>query len=46
LLEGEIFTAEPGLYSQELRGGIRLENLYLVTKDGVKNLLNFPLDLV
>jgi Xaa-Pro dipeptidase len=45
LLEGEIFTAEPGIYSAELAGGIRIENQYLVTRDGVENLVNFPLDL-
>jgi Xaa-Pro aminopeptidase len=45
LIEGEVFAAEPGLYAPELGTGIRLENNYLVTKDGVRNLLNFPLDL-
>ena len=45
LLEGEVFTAEPGVYGPELKGGIRLENDYVVTKDGVRNLLNSPLDL-
>jgi Xaa-Pro aminopeptidase len=45
LIEGEIFTAEPGIYGPELGGGIRIENDYLVTKDGVKNLLNSPLEL-
>lgn len=46
LVEGEIFTAEPGVYGPELAGGIRLENEYLVTKTGVENLLNFSLELV
>ena len=46
LLEGEVFTAEPGVYGPELKGGIRLENDYVVTKDGVRNLLNSPLGLV
>ena len=46
LIEGEIFTAEPGLYSSELNGGIRLENQYLVTRDGVENLVNVPLELI
>ncbi len=46
LMEGEIFTAEPGLYGPQLNGGIRLENQYLVTKDGVENLLNIPLELI
>jgi Xaa-Pro dipeptidase len=44
-LEGEVFTAEPGVYGPELKGGIRLENDYVVTKDGVRNLLNSPLEL-
>jgi Xaa-Pro dipeptidase len=46
LIEGEIFTAEPGLYGPHLAGGIRIENDYLVTATGVANLLNYPLDLV
>jgi Xaa-Pro dipeptidase len=45
LMEGEVFTAEPGLYGPDLAGGIRLENDYLVTKNGVENLLDFPLEL-
>ena len=45
LLEGEVFTAEPGLYGPHINGGIRIENDYLVTADGVTNLLNFPLEL-
>lgn len=43
--EGEIFTAEPGLYTPEMRAGIRLENDYLVTRDGVRLLSDFPLEL-
>ena len=42
---GNVFSCEPGAYSAELKGGIRLENTFLVTKDGVKNLTNFPLQL-
>ena len=45
LLENEIFTAEPGIYSPELRGGMRLENQYRVTRDGVENLTPIPLEL-
>jgi len=45
LLEGEVFTAEPGQYGPELAGGMRIENQYLVTKDGVRNLMDFPLEL-
>lgn len=43
--EGDVFTAEPGLYGPDLRAGIRLENDYLVTADGVENLSDFPLGL-
>ena len=45
LIEGEVFTAEPGQYGPELAGGMRIENQYLVTKDGVRNLVDFPLEL-
>lgn len=43
---GDVFTVEPGLYSEQLRGGIRLENDYLVTETGVELLSDFPLELV
>jgi Xaa-Pro aminopeptidase len=43
--EGEVFTAEPGLYGPELRAGIRLENNYLVTATGVELLSDFSLEL-
>lgn len=46
LMEGEVFTAEPGLYSPELRAGIRVENQYLVTQAGLENLTPFPMGLV
>ncbi len=42
---GDVFTAEPGLYGPELRAGIRLENDYLVTENGVRLLSDFPLGL-
>ena len=42
---GDVFTAEPGLYAPELRAGLRLENDYLVTADGVELLTPFPLEL-
>jgi Xaa-Pro aminopeptidase len=42
---GDVFTAEPGLYGPTLRGGIRLENDYLVTEAGVELLSDFPLEL-
>ena len=43
--EGDVFTVEPGLYSPELRAGIRLENDYRVTAAGVECLSDFPLQL-
>lgn len=45
LMEGEVFTCEPGLYGEHLGGGMRIENQYLVTKDGVENLTPFPMEL-
>jgi Xaa-Pro aminopeptidase len=42
---GEVFAVEPGLYAPELNVGLRLENNYLVTDDGVELLTDFPLDL-
>jgi Xaa-Pro aminopeptidase len=45
LLEGEVFTAEPGVYSDSLRAGMRIEDQYLVTAGGVEDLVNYPMDL-
>jgi Xaa-Pro dipeptidase len=45
LMEGEVFTAEPGQYSNELRGGIRIENDYLVTRSGVEKMIATPLEM-
>jgi Xaa-Pro dipeptidase len=42
---GDVFTAEPGLYAPELRAGMRIENDYLVTEDGVELLTEFALEL-
>jgi len=42
---GEVFTAEPGLYDPQLNAGMRIENDYLVTENGVENLSPFPLEL-
>jgi Xaa-Pro aminopeptidase len=43
--EGDVFTAEPGLYGPELQAGIRLEQNYRVTVDGVQRLTSHPLEL-
>jgi Xaa-Pro dipeptidase len=42
---GDVFTAEPGLYDERLRAGMRLENDYLVTPTGIENLSPFPMEL-
>lgn len=42
---GDVVAFEPGLYGEELRGGIRLENNYLITESGHRQLSHFPLDL-
>ena len=42
---GEVFTVEPGLYHETLRQGMRLEQNYLVTADGVRLLTPFTLAL-
>ena len=43
--EGDVFAAEPGLYGPELKAGIRLEQNYRLTADGVERLTSFPLEL-
>ena len=42
---GDFFTAEPGLYHDDLRHGIRLEQNYVVTETGVELLTDWPLGL-
>ena len=43
--EGDFFAAEPGLYHDSLRHGVRLEENYVVTTDGVRRLTDYRLDL-
>jgi Xaa-Pro aminopeptidase len=45
LAEGDYLAVEPGLYHEELRFGVRLEQNYLVTSDGLKLLTDWRLDL-
>jgi len=42
---GNIITIEPGLYYPKV-GGIRIEDMVLVTKTGCKNLTNYPKSLI
>ena len=44
LVAGDVITIEPGLYRNGY-GGVRLEDLVLVTADGYENLTMFPYDL-
>jgi len=41
---GCVMTVEPGLYFKGF-GGVRIEDMVLITKDDYKNLTNFPKDL-
>ncbi|MCB1227196.1 MAG: aminopeptidase P family protein [Verrucomicrobiales bacterium] len=43
--EGDVFAVEPGLYAEELRAGIRIEENYRVTATGVEKLTSHPTDL-
>ena len=44
LVAGDVVAVEPGLYRQGY-GGVRLEDLLLVTEDGCEVLTDFPYDL-
>ncbi len=43
--EGDVFTLEPGVYTEALQGGIRLEDNYLVREHGIENLFDYPREL-
>ncbi|MFQ6063460.1 MAG: M24 family metallopeptidase [Methanosarcinales archaeon] len=45
LQEGNVVTVEPGLYYKNL-GGIRLEDMVVVTKNGCRNLTTFEKKLI
>ncbi len=42
LLEGDVVTIEPGLYDPEAGWGVRLEDLVVITTDGMTNLTPLP----
>jgi Xaa-Pro aminopeptidase len=42
---GDVFTIEPGLYAPALAAGLRLENNYCVTEEGVELLSVIPMEL-
>jgi len=45
LEEGNFIAVEPGVYHEELRAGIRLEQNYVVTQGGVQLTTDWPLEL-
>ncbi len=42
---GDVFTVEPGLYSPELRAGVRVEQVYHLSPQGLEVLTAFPTGL-
>jgi Xaa-Pro aminopeptidase len=43
--EGDVFTLEPGVYTQALQGGIRLEDNYVLRAQGPEDLFEYPWEL-
>jgi Xaa-Pro aminopeptidase len=45
LAEGDFIAVEPGLYHEDLKSGVRIEQNYLVAANGVQLLSDWPLGL-
>jgi Xaa-Pro aminopeptidase len=43
---GNVVSVEPGGYTNAARYGVRLENMYLITETGAKNLSEYPMNLI
>ena len=42
---GNVVSVEPGAYIPAARAGVRLENMYLITEDGLENMSPYPMEL-
>jgi Xaa-Pro aminopeptidase len=45
LIVGDVVTVEPGVYDPEI-GGVRLEDMLVITPDGARNFTQAPRELV